>query len=98
VPGMMLRMSMQSAEQAREPSERRTFTLPVSMARRLDFQAQAKRRSVSSILREALDAYLEGQPPPKLPSFVGIGRSGEHDVSERVEEIIAEMIDKGEIP
>jgi hypothetical protein len=49
-------------------------------------------------MREALDAHLEAQPPPTLPSFVGIMNSGRGDLSERAEEIIGEMIDSREIP
>ena len=71
-------------------SERTTVTLPTELARRLRTQAHAHDRSVSAIVREALEAYLAGQPPPQLPSFMGVGRSGKTDLSERVEEILAE--------
>ena len=47
-------------------------------------------RSVSAIVREALEAYLAGQPAPELPSFAGVGESGIEDLSERVEELLAE--------
>ena len=77
-----------------EPSVRTTVTMPSSMALRTKFQAQANGRSVSSIVREALQAYLEGQGPPKLPSFVGIGHSGRSDLSDGVEEIIPEHVDE----
>src|SRR5687768_6438958 len=35
------------------------------------------------------DRFDQGEPPPKL-WFVGLGRSGHTDTSERIEEIIAE--------
>jgi hypothetical protein len=47
---------------------------------------------VSAIVREALEAYLEGQPKPELPSFAGVGDSGRSDLSERVEELLADAI------
>jgi plasmid stability protein len=75
-----------------EGSVRTTVTLPVELARRLRFKARTNERSVSSIVREALDAYLAGQPPPTLPSFTGVGRSGRTDLSERVEELLPEII------
>lgn len=73
-----------------EGIERTTITLPIELARRIRTQARANERTVSSIVREALEAYFEGQPSPELPSFVGIGSSGRGDISERVEEIVAE--------
>lgn len=45
---------------------------------------------MSAIVREALEAYLQGQPPPELPSFVGAGDSGRGDLSVRVEELLTE--------
>ena len=85
---------MRTQEQAApDPSggvERTTITLPAALARRVRTQARTSGRSVSSILREALEAYLEGQEPPGLPSFAGIGASGRDDLSEHVEEVLAE--------
>jgi len=71
-------------------SERTTVTLPTELARRLRTEARAHDRPVSSIVREALEVYLGGQPAPELPSFAGVGNSGLHDLSERVEELLAE--------
>lgn len=71
-------------------SERTTVTLPTELARRLRTEARAHDRPVSAIVREALEAYLGGQPAPDLPSFVGAGESGIPDLSERVEELLAE--------
>ena len=76
-------------------SERTTVTLPTELARRLRTQARAHDRPVSAIVREALEAYLGGQPPPELPSFMGVGRSGMTDLSERVEELLPETIRRG---
>ena len=73
-------------------SERTTVTLPIELARRLRTEAKAHGRPVSAIVREALEAYLEGQPPGQLPSFAGVGHSGRSDLSERVEELMPEAI------
>jgi plasmid stability protein len=73
-------------------SERTTVTLPAALTRRLRTEARAHDRSVSSLIREALEAYLAGQPAPELPSFAGVGDSGITDLSERVEELLAEAI------
>jgi len=85
-------MSMHASRTAPEPTERTTVSLPAPLARQIRTLALSKRRSVSSILREALEAYLEGQEPPPLPSFTGVAASGEGDLSERVEEIVAEHV------
>jgi len=71
-------------------SERTTVTLPTELARRLRTEARAHDRPVSAIVREALEAYLGGQPAPELPSFAGAGESGIPDLSERIEELLAE--------
>jgi plasmid stability protein len=75
-------------------SERTTVTLPTELARRLRTQARAHDRPVSAIVREALEAYLAGQPAPDLPSFAGVGDSGISDLSERVEELLADVIQR----
>jgi len=78
------------------PAERTTVTLPAPLARRLRGQAQLKGRSVSSIVREVLEAYFEGQGPPELPSFTGVASSGRSDLSERAEELLKEHF--GSVP
>lgn len=40
------------------------------------------RRSVSSLVREALDAFLSQVETPPLPSFTGVGASEEADLTE----------------
>lgn len=86
---MMLRMSMNSAQDVSEPSERLTVSLPRSLARRLRVQAEVDRRSVSAIVREALEGYSKGLEQPELPSFTAIGRGDGSGVARRAEEIIA---------
>ena len=45
--------------------------------------------SVAEAIRQALDRFVAQRPTPrKTLSFVGIGRSGRKDVSERCEELL----------
>jgi predicted transcriptional regulator len=81
---------VQPAHDREAGSERTTVTLPTELARRLRNQARAHDRPVSAIVREALEAYLAGQPAPELPSFAAVAESGIDDLSERVEELLAE--------
>jgi len=43
-----------------------------------------------SVLRPFLEAVAGDQQAPRLPRFVGIGDSGRSDLSERVDELLAE--------
>ena len=96
---MHTHMAVRPEHVGRDPgSERTTVSLPTELARRLRTHARAHERPVSAIVREALEAYLEGQPSPELPSFTGVGRSGMHDLSERVEELLPETIRRGRHP
>ncbi|MHB2021526.1 MAG: ribbon-helix-helix domain-containing protein, partial [Candidatus Xenobia bacterium] len=70
-------------------SERTTVTLDRALARRLTVAARTSGRSVSAVVREALEKYFASQDEPDLPSFTGIGDSGHTDTSERAEEILA---------
>lgn len=83
---------MSDTQRSEAGSERTTVTLPTGLARRLRTEARAHDRPVSAIVREALEAYLDGQPAPELPSFAGAGQSGISDLSERVEELLADAI------
>jgi len=89
-------MSMNAIGVPEGPAERTTVSLPTSITRLLKAEAQMSRRSVSSIVREALEAYLSGREQPGLPSFVGIADSGKGDLSERVEDLLAEAIERPE--
>ncbi len=52
--------------------------------------AQDRAVSVEALVRTALEAYLQPQPPAaKLYSFVGIGHSGKRHLSTQVEEILS---------
>lgn len=86
-------MSM-SREESTEGAERATVSLPAPLARRLRLEARSSGRKVSAIVREALEEHFTGAGKGRLPSFVGIGRSGRADISERVEELIREHVRK----
>lgn len=78
----MLTMSVPAERSLGEPAERVTITLPAATSRLLRGHAQMTRRSVSSLVREALDAFLSQVETPPLPSFTGVGASEETDLSE----------------
>lgn len=65
-----------------------------------ELQAIAKRESatVEEIAREALCSYVRSQRQAVAGhySFIGIGHSGQHDLSSRVEEILDESADRRE--
>ncbi|HZO25073.1 MAG TPA: CopG family transcriptional regulator [Chloroflexota bacterium] len=69
--------------------QRTTLTLPDELLIALKREARRRDTSVSEIAREALIQHfgLDATGPRKLP-FVGIGRSGYRDTSERIDEIL----------
>lgn len=51
--------------------------------------AREKGTSLSSTIRRALEEFVGRHLPTKrLPSFLGIGRSGRKDIAERAEELL----------
>jgi len=76
--------------------KRTTISLPDELATVVQREARRRRLSVSEVVRQALESQfglVDGQPR-RLP-FVALGRSGQTDVSERVEEILAEEWNPG---
>lgn len=53
-------------------------------------QEERRRREVSTaeIVRDALEAYLLRKEEPRRLPFAALGRSGRHDISERIEELL----------
>jgi len=98
LPGwsMMHTMSMSAEALPEGPADRTTVSLPLSVSRRLRAEAQMSRRSVSAIVREALEEYLGGRAQPELPSFAAVGNSGIGDLSERVEDLLSEAMERPE--
>ena len=71
--------------------KRTTISLPDDLAAALERETRRRHTSASAVAREALSRYLglsEDGEPRKLP-FAALGRSGRHDTSEKVEEILA---------
>lgn len=89
-------MSMRRIREDQEgPAERTSVTLPRSLARRLETEAEVTGRSASAVVRDALQEYFaRHEEEESLPPFVGIGDSGHTDTSERAEELIAEIIEE----
>lgn len=56
----------------------------------LELKHKAKRegRTVAELIREALNDYLRKGKEKRTFSFVGAGRSGRKDISEKSEEIL----------
>jgi predicted transcriptional regulator len=71
--------------------QRTTLTLPDDLVVALKREARRRNTSVSEIAREALIQHfgLADTGPRRLP-FVALGRSGFHDTSERIDEILEE--------
>lgn len=65
--------------------ERLSVSVPQEIAQRLRYEAGRRSRPISSVVGDALVAYLAGQPEPALPSFVGSGASDRTDLSEHVD-------------
>jgi predicted transcriptional regulator len=69
--------------------KRTTVKISDELDARLRHEAARRGLTISEVTREALEAYL-GDGARRRLSFAGIGASAEHDVSSRVEEILAE--------
>lgn len=68
--------------------KRTTVKVPDELDGRLRHEAERRGATVSEITREALESYLGGRR--RRLSFTASGRSGQRDVSARIEEIIEE--------
>lgn len=70
--------------------KRTTIFLDESTERDLKTLAYRRNEPVALLVREAVARYIvaETEAAPRLPSFVGIGRSGFTDTAERHEELL----------
>lgn len=68
--------------------KRLTVTLPDEIATRLDEEHRRRAVPASAIIREAVEHYLGSSETSEPLGIIGLGASGEHDVSERIEEIL----------
>jgi predicted transcriptional regulator len=65
--------------------KRTTVKLPDDLDARLRHEAARRKKTISELTREAIEAHLGGR---RRLLAAGAGRSGLDDVSERIEEIL----------
>jgi len=68
--------------------KRTTILADESVLLELKHRAKREGRTVSEVIREALEDYLRRGEKKKTLSFVGAGRSGRKSISEKSEEIL----------
>jgi predicted transcriptional regulator len=71
--------------------KRTTIKLPDDLDARLRHEAERRGTTVSEITREAIQTYL-GAGEPRHLLAAGAGRSGQSDISERIEEILRQEV------
>jgi hypothetical protein len=66
------------------------ITLVISDDLYARIQQEHRRRDISAatVIREALEAYLDRSNQPREIPWAGVGRSGRSDIAARVEEIL----------
>jgi predicted transcriptional regulator len=69
--------------------KRTTIKLPDELDARLRHEAQRRGATLSEVTREAIEEHLGGR---RRLMAAAAGRSGRHDVSERIEEILREEL------
>ena len=69
--------------------KRTTIKLPDEIDVRLRLEATQRGMTISELTREAIETHL-GQRPERRLLAAGAGRSGQTNVSERIEEILRE--------
>ncbi len=57
------------------------------------YLAAQEGKTLTAVVHEALAEYVAAHRRPRSLSILGIGRSGESDISERADEILAAEID-----
>jgi predicted transcriptional regulator len=72
--------------------KRTTVKLPDELDARLRHEAERRGSTVSELTREAIEAHLGGGSGRRKLLASAAGRSGSHDVSVRIEEILREEI------
>lgn len=75
--------------------KRTTISLPDDLATVLQREAQRRRLSVSEVVRQALESQFGLVDGRRRLPFVALGHSGQPDIAERIEEILAEEWDPG---
>lgn len=72
--------------------QRTTVKLPDELDARLRHEAQRRGTTVSELTREAIEAHLGGPRPRRKLLAAATGASGHDDISERIEEILANEV------
>jgi predicted transcriptional regulator len=67
---------------------RTTVKLPDDLDAKLRHEAQRRGMTISEVTREAIEEHLGVKRGRRKLLAAGAGRSGSHDVSERIEEIL----------
>jgi predicted transcriptional regulator len=68
--------------------KRTTVKLPDELDARLRHEAARRQVTVAELTREAIEAHLGSGKGRRTLLAAAAGHSGEHDVSERIEEIL----------
>jgi predicted transcriptional regulator len=69
--------------------KRTTVKLPDDLDALLRHEAARRDMTVSELTREAIQHHLQGPRGRRRLMAAGAGRSGQHDVSERIEQLLA---------
>ena len=69
--------------------KRTTVKLPDDLDARVRHEAARRGMTLSQLTREAIEAHLSHGDGRRRLGAAGAGRSGRHDVSERIDEILA---------
>ena len=72
--------------------QRTSVKLPDELDARLRHEAQRRGITVSELTREAIEAHLGGARVRRRLLAAGAGASGHNDISERVEQILADEV------
>jgi hypothetical protein len=76
---------------------RTTVKLPAALDIRVRQEAARRGMTLSEWTREAIEAHLPGgSGPVRRLGAAAAGRSGQHDISDRIEEILAAELGAGE--
>jgi len=72
--------------------QRTTVKLSDELDARLRHEAERRGTTVSELTREAIEAHLGGPRARRRLLAAGAGASGRHDISERIEELLADEV------
>jgi len=68
--------------------KRTTILAPDELLLELKYLAKQQGKTVTIVVQEALADYVAARRSPRKLSFIGIGDSGQTDVSERFDELL----------